>query len=156
MQGAPWCTWWEGAGLTWSTTPPACTGLPGRWNCLCTLATGVTTTAMVAGLCRVEEGQGAAGPAISTAGMPTVEMACGVDPGTSVLKGSNVLANWAMDIGGAVSGGTGDKAGEVEDVLGAIAGRGGWWQGRRRCCKHPGQMATGIAQAPVPTVVNGN
>jgi hypothetical protein len=39
---------------------------------------------------------------------------------------SNVLANWATGIGGAVGGGGSNKAGEAEDVLGAItSGRGG-------------------------------
>ncbi len=54
-------------------------------------------------------------------------MACGVDPGTSILKESNILANWATDIGRAVGGGSSNKAGgEAEDVLGTIAGgRGG-------------------------------
>ncbi len=49
-------------------------------------------------------------------------------PGTPVLEGkegSKVLANWATDIGGAVGGGVGNKAVEVEDILGAIAGSGG-------------------------------
>jgi hypothetical protein len=53
----------------------------------------------------------------------TAEMACGMDPGTSVLEGSNVMANRA-NIGGTVGGGGGNKAGEAEDVLGAVAGGG--------------------------------
>jgi hypothetical protein len=80
------------------------------------------------GWSRAEDGQGADGPTICTAGVPTAEMACGVDPGASVLEGregSNILANWTTDIGVAVDGGGGNKAGEVEDVLGTIAGDGG-------------------------------
>ncbi len=52
-------------------------------------------------------------------------MACGVDPGSSVLEGSNIQKNWAMDFSGVVGGGSGYKAGEAEDVLGAITGGGG-------------------------------
>jgi hypothetical protein len=76
---------------------------------------------MVAGQSGAEEGYGAVKPVICAAGGPTAEIACGVDPGTSVLEGSNVLANCAIDIGGEVGGGSGDKAGEVEDIIGAIA-----------------------------------
>jgi hypothetical protein len=67
----------------------------------------------VAGQSRAKEGQGAVGPAICTADVPTAEMACRVDPGTSLLKGregSKVLANWATDIGGAMSRGVGEEA----------------------------------------------
>jgi hypothetical protein len=75
-----------------------------------------------------KEGQGAVRSMICAAGVPAVEMACRVDLGTSVLEGregSNILANWAIDIGGAVGGGSGNKAVEVEDILGTIAcGRG--------------------------------
>ena len=88
----------------------------------------MTTTAMAAGQGRAEEGQGAVRPVICAAGVPTAEMACGVDPGASVLEGregSNILANWTTDIGVAVDGGGGNKVGEVEDVLGTIAGDGG-------------------------------
>jgi hypothetical protein len=59
---------------------------------------------------------------------PLAEMACGVDLGTSVLEereGSNALANWAMDIGGAVGGGSGYEAVEAEDFLGTIGTGGG-------------------------------
>ena len=59
-----------------------------------------------------EEGQGIVGPAICAAGVPKAEMACGVDPGTSVLEGSNVMANWA-DIGGAVGKGGGTRLGRL-------------------------------------------
>jgi hypothetical protein len=52
-------------------------------------------------------------------------MACGVNSGTSVLEGSSILENWATDISSRVGRGSGDKAGEAEDVLGAIAGSGG-------------------------------
>ncbi len=62
----------------------------------------------------MEEGQGAVGPAICAADVPAAEMACRVDPGTSVLEGSNILANWAMDISGAVDRGSSNKAGEAE------------------------------------------
>jgi hypothetical protein len=52
-------------------------------------------------------------------------MACGVDLGTSVLEGSDILTNWAMDISSTVDRGRGNMAGETEDVLGAInSGRG--------------------------------
>ncbi len=60
-------------------------------------------TAMVAGQSGVEESQGTVGPAICTAGVPAVEMACRVDLGTSVLEGSNIQKNWATDFGGMVS-----------------------------------------------------
>ncbi len=40
----------------------------------------------------------------------------------SLFEGSNVLANWALDIGSTVDTGGGDKAREAEDVLGTIAG----------------------------------
>jgi hypothetical protein len=73
-------------------------------------------------------GPGAVGRAICTVGVTAAEMACGVDLGTSILEGregSNVLANWAKDIGGRVGGGGGNKAVEAEDVLGAITGGGG-------------------------------
>ncbi len=60
-----------------------------------------------------------------------------MDPGTSVSEGSNVQENWATDFGGVVGRGGGNKAGEAEDVLDAIAGsRGGsgailsTWSGR--------------------------
>jgi hypothetical protein len=43
----------------------------------------------------------------------------------SVLEGSDAQENWAMDFGGVVAGGSGDKAGEAEDILGTIAGDGG-------------------------------
>ncbi len=88
-----------GAGRDRSTTPPACTGLPGWWHCLRTPATRTTMIAMAAGQSGAKEGQGAVGPVI-WAGVPAAKMTCGVDPGTSILKGwegSNVLANWAMD-----------------------------------------------------------
>ncbi len=73
-------------------------------------------TATVAGLSGVEEGQGAARPAICTAGVLVAEMAWGVDLGTSVLEGSDNLANWATDISGTVGrgGGGSNKVGEVE------------------------------------------
>ncbi len=45
---------------------------------------------MAAGQSGAEEGQGAVGPVICAAGVPTVEMAYGVDPGTSVLEGRDV------------------------------------------------------------------
>jgi hypothetical protein len=82
---------------------------------------------MAAGRSRAEEGQGTVGPVICTAaaGVPAAEMVCGVDPGTSVLEGSNVQENWAMDFGGMVGWGSGNEAGEAEDVLGAITGSGG-------------------------------
>jgi hypothetical protein len=48
----------------------------------------------------------------------------GVDPGESVLEGSNVLAYWSTDIGGKVGGCSGNVAGGAEDVLGTIAGGG--------------------------------
>jgi hypothetical protein len=78
-------------------------------------------------------------PTICAAGVPAAEMACGVDPG-SVLEGSNIQKNWATAFGGVVGGGGADKAGEAEDVLGAIpssrgssgsiaTAQGGWrWQ----------------------------
>jgi hypothetical protein len=80
---------------------------------------------MAAGQSRAEEGQGAVGPMICAAGVSAAEMACGVDPGTSVLEGSNIQENWATDFGGAVGGGGGNKAGEAEDVLDAISSGGG-------------------------------
>ncbi len=94
----------------------------------------MTLTVTAAGRSGAEEGQGAVGPAICADGVPAVEMACGVDPGMSVLEGSDVLANWATDIGGAVGAGSGYEAGEVEDILGAITGGGAVVsaQGRRQ------------------------
>ncbi len=89
------------------------------------MAARTITTAMAAGQSGAEEGQGAGRPAICAAGVPAAEMACRVDLGTSVLEGSNVHKNWAMDFGGMVGGGGGNKAGEVEDVLGAIVSGGG-------------------------------
>ena len=73
----------------------------------------------------MEKVQGSVGPAICAASVPAVKMACGVDLDTSVLEGSNVLANWAMDIGGAVGRGGDKKVGKAEDILGAITGSGG-------------------------------
>ncbi len=54
-----------------------------------------------------------------------MEMACGVDPGTYVLERSDAQENWAMYFGGMVGKGGGNKAGEAEDILGAIACGGG-------------------------------
>jgi hypothetical protein len=86
----------------------------------------------------VEEGQGAVGPVICTAGVPTAEMDWGMDLGTSALEGSNVQDDWAMDFGSVVGGGGGNEEGEAEDVLGAIIGGGGGsgsipsaWSGRQ-------------------------
>ncbi len=73
----------------------------------------------------MEEGQGTVGPTIFAAGVPAAELACGVDPGTSILEGSDVQKNWAMDLGGVVGRDGGNKAGETEDVLGAITSSGG-------------------------------
>jgi hypothetical protein len=91
-----------------------------------------------------EGGPGTVQPAMRAAGVPTLEMACGVDPGTSVFKGSNVLANWATDICMVVGGGNGNKAGEAEDILGAITSGGGdssavasAWGGWRRQLTKP-------------------
>ncbi len=81
--------------------------------------------AMAAGWSRAEEGQRAVIPAICAADVPTVEMACRVDLGKSVLEGSNIKENWATNFGGVVGGGGGNKAGEVEDVLDAITSGGG-------------------------------
>jgi hypothetical protein len=82
-------------------------------------------TATAVGQSRAEEGQGTVGPALCGAGVQAAEMACRVDLGMS----GNFLANWATDIGGAVGGGSGNKA------------RGGRehpqhhrrWQGWQRC-----------------------
>ncbi len=105
---------------------PACTGSPGWWlHRQLTPATGETTTPMAAGQSRAEESQGTVRPAISAAGVPAAEMAYGVDLGTFVLEGSDVLENRATDIGGAVGEGGGKEAGEGEDVFGTIAGSGG-------------------------------
>ncbi len=101
--------------------------------------TGTTATAMMVGRSGAEEGQGTVRSAICTAGVPAAEMACGVEPGRSVLERSNVLANWATDIGCLVGRGGGNLAGEAEDVLSAIADSGGGggaiastWGGRQR------------------------
>ncbi len=75
----------------------------------------------------MEEGQGAVGPAICTAGVPAAEMVCRVNPGMSIMEvreRSNVLEFWAMDIGSVMGGGGGKEAGDAEDLLGAIAGGG--------------------------------
>ncbi len=64
-------------------------------------------TAMAAGQSGAEEGQGAVAPANCAA----AEMACGVDPGASILEGSNVKKNWAMDFGGKVGGDGSNEAG---------------------------------------------
>jgi hypothetical protein len=66
---------------------------------------------MAAGQSGAEEGQGAIGPAICTAGLPAAEMACGVDPGPSVLEGSGVQENWAKDFCGTVGGDGSEEAG---------------------------------------------
>jgi hypothetical protein len=92
----------------------------------------MATTAMAVGWSRVEEGQGAVGPAICTAGGPAAEMACGVDPARFILEGSHVLANWATDIGGTVGGGCSDKAGKAEDVLGSGGAITSAWGTRQR------------------------
>ncbi len=74
-------------------------------------------TAMSVGRSRAEEGQGTVGPAICAAGVLTEEMACRVDLGKSVLEGSNIQEYWAMDFGGMMGRGGGNKARVVEDVL---------------------------------------
>ncbi len=76
---------------------------------------------MAVGRSRVEEGQGIVGPMICAAGVLRVEMACGVDPGTYVLEWSDAQENWAMDFGGMVGKGGDNKAGEAEDILGAVS-----------------------------------
>jgi hypothetical protein len=43
---------------------------------------------MAAGQSGTEEGQGAVQPAICAAGVPTAEIACGVEPVTFVFEGS--------------------------------------------------------------------
>ncbi len=54
-----------------------------------------------------------------------------------------------MDFGGMVGKGGGNKAGEVEDVLGTIAsGRGQ----QRLHCEHPGWTAMAISHTPTPTL----
>jgi hypothetical protein len=80
---------------------------------------------MVAGQSGAREGQGAVRPAICTAGVPAAEMACRVDPGTSVVGGRDIQNNWATDFGSMVSGGGCDEAREAEDILGAITSGGG-------------------------------
>jgi hypothetical protein len=80
---------------------------------------------MAVGRSGVEDGQGAVGLAICATGVPAAEMACKVDPSTSVLEGSEVQENWATDFCGMAGGGRSNKAGEAEDILGAIAGNGG-------------------------------
>jgi hypothetical protein len=82
-------------------------------------------TATAAGQSGAEEGQHTNKPAICAAGVPAAEMACGVDWGTSVFGGSNILEHWATENGGAVGRGSGNKAGEAEDVLSTIPGGGG-------------------------------
>jgi hypothetical protein len=47
---------------------------------------------MAAGRSGAEEGHGAVRPGICSAGVTAADMACGVDPGTSVFEGSDVLA----------------------------------------------------------------
>jgi hypothetical protein len=86
---------------------------------------GTVTTATAAGRRGMEESQGNVRPTICAAGVPTAVMVFGVDLGTSALEGSNVQKNRATDFGSVVALGGGDKAGESEDVLGAIAGGGG-------------------------------
>jgi hypothetical protein len=95
---------------------------------------------MAAGWSRVEEGQGTVRPAICAAGVPAAEMACGVDPGTSVLEGSKVLA----DICGALGGGSGDNVGEAEAVLGAMLVA----EAAAAPLGAPGRTVMAIARAP--------
>jgi hypothetical protein len=80
---------------------------------------------MAAGQSGAEEGQSTARPMICAAGVPAAEVPCVVDPGTSVLEGSDILANWVTDIGSTVGGGGSNKAKEAEDVLGTITSSGG-------------------------------
>jgi hypothetical protein len=112
------CTWQAWAGSTWSTNPPAYTGSPGCWHGPHTWQLGQQRLQWSG----EEEGQGAVGPAICAAGVPAAEMACRVDLGTSILEGSKVLANWAIDIGGVAGGGGSNKVGAAEDVCSAITG----------------------------------
>jgi hypothetical protein len=79
-------------------------------------------TAMAAGQSGAEEGQGTVRPTICAAGAPAPDMACRVDPCTSVLEGSNVLAHWATDICMAVGGDGDNKVGEAEVALDTITG----------------------------------
>jgi hypothetical protein len=74
-------------------SPPACTVSPKWRQRLSTLSTRTTTTLTMEGQSGAEEGQGAVGPAICTAGVPAAEMACRMDLGMSILEGSSVLAN---------------------------------------------------------------
>jgi hypothetical protein len=117
---------------------------------LCTPLTSMTTTATAAGRNGAEEGQGALGSTTCNAGVPVSEMSCGVNPGTSVLEGSNVLANWAMDIGGTVREGSGDKAGEVEDILGTITIGGGGGGGGAIKSARGGQQRRSPKPPPPP------
>ncbi len=149
LHEAPGCTWQVQAGLTLSTTLPNCTGLQGWWHCPRTLATRTVTTTMVASQSRAKQSQGIVGPVICAAVVPIVEMACEVDPGTSDLEWSNLLANWAMDIGSAMGRGGDNKAGEEEDVFGADFC---WWGWRQRLCKPLGWRTMVIPRAPAPTL----
>jgi hypothetical protein len=58
-----------------------------------TLVVRTIMTVMAESQSGAEEGQGAVGPAICHAGVPAVEMACGVDPGTLVLEESDIQKN---------------------------------------------------------------
>ena len=58
------------------------------------------------------------------------EMACGVDPNTSVRAGNDILASWTKDVDGTLGGGSSaalieDEMEEADDVLDAIANGGG-------------------------------
>jgi hypothetical protein len=74
------------------------TVLPGWLHRPCTLCNWDNINCNSSGLeqSKAEEGQDAVGPSIYTAGVPAVEMACGVNLGMSILEGregSNDLAN---------------------------------------------------------------
>ncbi len=105
------------------------------------------TNATVTGQSRAEEGQGAVGSAICAAHVPAVEMACGVDPGTSVLEGSNFQKNWVMDFDRVVGGGGSNKAWEPIDLLGAITSG---WGGSGSITTAPGAGSDGNHPSPHP------
>jgi hypothetical protein len=104
------------------------------------------TTAMAVGWSRVEEGRETVVPTICTAGVPTTEMACGVDLGTSILEGSNVQENWATDFSGLVGRSSSNKAREAKDVLGTIAGG----RGAAAPPQAPGADGNGNRLSPCP------
>ncbi len=121
LQGMLQCTWCARAGSTWSTSPPAYTGLQQWWCCPHTPATGMPTMAMAVGQRGVEEGQGAVGPTICAASVLTARWPTG-GPRQVHLGGEKCPGKLGNEHCHAVGRGGGNKGGEAEDcyILGSF------------------------------------